>query len=83
LEEFTIDESTFLTLVTKCELERGRYIYLEDGKIKFDTYTMPPHAEVIVNVVKQLECQNNNPELFLGGTGGGGTPFINFPVDYV
>jgi hypothetical protein len=73
LEEFTIDEPTFVTLVTKRELEKGRFIYLEDGKIKFDTYTMPPHAEVIINIVKQIERQNSNPELFLGGTAGGGT----------
>jgi hypothetical protein len=83
LEEFTIDESIFLTLVTKCELEKGQYIYLEDEKIKFDTYTIPPHAEVIANVLTQIYVQNNNPQLFMGGTGGGRTPFINFLADYV
>ena len=56
LEEFIIDQST-LMLVTKREFEKARHIYLEDGKIKFDVYTMPPHAVVIINIVGQNECQ--------------------------
>jgi hypothetical protein len=81
LEEFTIDVPTFSILVTKREMEKGRYIYLEDGKIKFDTYTQPPHAEVINDVMMQIARQNDNPRLFIGGTAGGSAPLyllINF-----
>ena len=71
LEEFTLDSDQFRRLVTARELPKSRYIYLDEGKIKFDEWTQPPHAEVIVEVLVQIAMQDRPFRLFDGGTGGG------------
>lgn len=70
LDSFTIDSDTFLGMTRIKELNRGRYIYLEDGKIKFFTFTQPPHAEVIGRVLRQISRQDT-ADLFVDGSGGG------------
>ena len=71
LEEFTLDSHQFYRLVTTRETAKSRYIYLDEGKIKFDEWTQPPHAEVIGEVLEQIGMQNRPFRLFGGGTGGG------------
>jgi len=78
LEEFSLDSDQFRRLITSKELPRSRYIYLDEGKIKFDECTQPPHAEVIIEVVEQIAMQNRPFKLFDGGTGGGGCPYFGF-----
>ena len=39
LEEFLLDSDQFYRLVTARELPKSRYIYLDEGKIKFDEWT--------------------------------------------
>lgn len=70
LSEFIIDSKTFRHLAT---MKEAKFVYLEDGLIRFDECTLPPHGEVIVEVVKQIEAQNV-PTLFRGGTGNGTIP---------
>ena len=71
LEEFTLDADQFSRLVTARELPKSRYIYLDEGKIKFDEWTKPPHAEVISEILGQTFVQDLPFRLFDGGTGGG------------
>ena len=71
LEEFTLDSDQFHHLVTARELPKSRYIYLDEGKIKFDEWTQPPHAEVIGEVLVQVAMQDRPFRLFDCGTGGG------------
>ena len=52
-------------------MPKSRYIYLDQGKIKFDECTKPPHAEVIAEVLFQIISQDRPFRLFDGGTGGG------------
>lgn len=70
LSKYTLTSQEYYALVTDRELPSGRYIYLDDGKIIFDEWTMPPHAEVIVEVVEQIAAQNRLTKLFQGGSGG-------------
>ena len=55
LNNFTVDNDTFLALDKAKERVGGRYLYLEDGKIRLDTYTQPPHAEVIGEILRQSD----------------------------
>ncbi len=70
LDSFTVDSNTFLRMTRIKELDGGRYIYLEDGKIKFFTFTQPPHAEIIGRVLRQISRQDT-ADLFIDGSGGG------------
>ena len=70
LDSFTVDSDTFLRMARIKELNGGRYIYLEDGKIKFFTFTKPPHAEVIGRVLRQISRQDT-ADLFIDGSSGG------------
>ena len=70
LSKYTLTSREYYALVTDRELPSGRYIYLDDGKIIFDEWTMPPHAEVIVEIVEQIAAQNRPTKLFQGGTDG-------------
>jgi hypothetical protein len=54
LDSFTVDSDTFICMTRVEEVNRGRNIYLEDGKIKFFTFTQPPRAEVIGRVLRQI-----------------------------
>src|SRR5436309_2371934 len=58
LNNFTVDNDTFLALDKAKERVGGRYLYLEDGKIRLDTYTQPPHAEVIGEILRQITIQD-------------------------
>jgi hypothetical protein len=78
LDEFLLDSDQFYRLITARELPKARFIYLDEGKIKFDEWTQPPHAEVIIEVVEQIAMQNRPFRLFDGGTGGGGCPYFGF-----
>jgi hypothetical protein len=75
LDSFAVDSDTFLRMTRVKELNGGRYIYLEDGKIKFFTFTQPPHAEVIGRVLRQISRQDT-ADLFIDGSGGGILFFI-------
>ena len=75
LDSFTVDSDTFLRMTRVKELNGGRYIHLEDGKIKFFTFTQPPHAEVIGRVLRQISRQDT-ADLFIDGSGGGVLFFI-------
>jgi hypothetical protein len=70
LNNYTIDSDTFLALDKAKERVGGRYLYLEDGKIRLDTYTQPPHAEVIGEILRQITIQDN-VRLLISGSGGG------------
>lgn len=70
LNNFTVDSDTFLALDRAKERAGGRYIYLEDGKIQLDTYTQPPHAEIIGEILRQITIQDNL-RLLISGSGGG------------
>ena len=70
LNTYTIDSDTFLALDKAKERVGGRYLYLEDGKIRLDTYTQPPHAEVIGEILRQITIQDN-VHLLISGSGGG------------
>jgi hypothetical protein len=70
LDSFVVDSETFLRMTRVKELNSGRYIFLEDGKIKFYTYTQPPHAEIIGRVLRQISRQDV-ADLFIDGSGGG------------
>jgi hypothetical protein len=70
LATYTLTSPEFYTLVTDRELACGNHIYLDNGRIIFDTYTQPPHAEIIIEISDQIAYQNRNPKLFIGGTGG-------------
>jgi hypothetical protein len=69
------------------ETMSARFVYLDDGKVSFNNYTMPPHAEVIVEIVEQIGLQNRNPKLLQGGTGGSmsicGCPLTTTDVNLV
>jgi len=71
LEQFSLDSQEFYRLVTSRELPKSRYIYLQQGKVKFDEWTKPPHAEVIGEVILQIGLQDRPFGLFETGTGGG------------
>ena len=75
LEEFHLDSHEFYRLVTVRELPKSQYIYLEQGKIMFDEWTKPPHAEVIGEILVQIALQDRPFRLFDGGTGGGLYPY--------
>jgi sigma54-dependent transcription regulator len=60
----------FYELIANKETMSARLVYLDDGKVVFDQYTMSPHAEVIVEIIEQIGLQNRNPKLLQGGTGG-------------
>jgi hypothetical protein len=47
LDTYTLTSSQFYALVTDRELAGGNHIYLDNGRIIFDIYTQPPHAEII------------------------------------
>jgi hypothetical protein len=70
LQTYTLTSPEFYALVTDRELAGGNHIYLDNGRIIFDTYTQPPHAEIIGNIVIQVASRNRNPNLFDVGTGG-------------
>ena len=67
LLEFILDSKTFRQLVT---IKEAKFVYLEDGRIFFDEYTLPPHGEIIGEVSRQIVAQNV-PIIFAGGTGNG------------
>ena len=79
LDSFTVDSNTFLRLTRIKELNGGRHIYLEDGKIKFFTFTQPPHAEIIGRVLRQISRQDI-VDLFIDGSGGGILIYINLLI---
>ena len=79
LESFRVDTDTFLRMTRVKELDGGRYIYLEDGKIKFYTFTLPPHAEVIGRVLRQVSRQDT-ADLFIDGSGGGMMMYVCFLI---
>lgn len=60
LSDYIIDAETFHHLVTNMRSESAKYVYLEDGRIRFDEYTLPPHSEVIEEVICQIRVQNWN-----------------------
>lgn len=70
LNSYTVDSDTFLALDKAKERVGARYLYLEDGKIRLDTYTQPPHAEVIGEILRQIAIQDN-VRLLISGSGGG------------
>jgi len=70
LETYTLTSPEFYALVTDRELPGGNHIYLDNACIIFDTYTQPPHAEIIGNIIIQVASCNCNPRLFDAGTGG-------------
>jgi len=70
LSEFIIDSNTFHRLVTNKESEKTRFVYLEDGRIRFDEYTQPPHGEILTEVLEQIAAQNI-PKIFRSGSGNG------------
>ena len=70
LNNYTVESNTFLALDMAKERMGGRYFYLEDGKIRLDTYTQPPHAEVIGETLRQITIQDN-VRLLISGSGGG------------
>ena len=70
LHSFPVDCDTFLRITKIKELASGRYLYLEDGKIKFNTFTQPPHAEVLGRVMRQIARQDT-ADLFIDGSGDG------------
>lgn len=73
LSEFDVDAKTFQQLVT---IKEAKFIYLEDGRICFDELTLPPHGEIIGEVLDQINSQNV-PKIFRGGTGNGAFPQRN------
>jgi hypothetical protein len=78
LEEFKLSSEEFYGLVTARELPKSRYIYLDQGKIKFDEWTQPPHAQVIIEVAVQVALQDRPFRLFDGGTGEGNSCLFVF-----
>ena len=70
LYRFTLTSHQYYRYVNVTEHPGGRFIYLDNGKVCFDTWTMPPHAEVITEIIEQIALQNRNPKLFQSGTGG-------------
>ena len=71
LEEFQLTSDDFYRLVTARELPKARFIYLDQGKIRFDECTLPPHGQVIVEIVVQIALQDRPFGLFDGTTGEG------------
>ena len=69
LSEFTLSMDQFSALLIEKELAKGRFIYLENGRIKFDEWTMPPHAEVIGEIMAQITRQHVG-KLWISGSGG-------------
>ena len=67
LSEFTVDLKTFQQLVT---IKEAKFVYLKDGRICFDEYTLPPHGAVIGEVLGQISAQNV-PKILMSGTGDG------------
>jgi hypothetical protein len=68
LSQFTITSVEFYDLVTSRELERGRFIFLDEGRVKFDEATLPPHGAVIGEVIIQIGIQDRGYKLFIVGT---------------
>lgn len=75
LSEFTLSSDEFSALVLEKELSKGQFIYLENGRIQFDEWTMPPHGEVIGNIIIQIGRQDVM-DLFVSGTGTSAHVFI-------
>ena len=73
LSEFTLSTEQFYALVIEKELPKGRFIYLENGQIKFDEWTMPPHAEIIGEVMAQISRQD---VMHLWESGSGGSTYV-------
>lgn len=70
LAKYTVSSDEFARLVIEPELEKGRFISLHNGHIEFDECTLPPHGEIISEVMWQIESQDRlGGDLFLGGTG--------------
>jgi hypothetical protein len=71
LAKFTLSSDEYYALVTRRELERGRFIFLDEGKIIFDHATLSPHGEVIGEVMCQVSIQDRPHRLFISGTATG------------
>ena len=73
LSNMFITSEEFLRLVVCKELTKGRYVYLKDGRIGFNEFTIPPHGEVIGEVLLQIGIQDRQFGLFESGSGNGRT----------
>jgi len=68
LDAFTLTSDQYYSLITDRELPRGQFISLDNGKLIFNEYTLPPHGEVIMEIGEQISIQNR-PKLFQASTG--------------
>jgi hypothetical protein len=66
-----ITQEHFTKLIAAGEIPSGRFIYLDDHHINFDTRTVHPHGEIICEIASQICLQNRTSKLFRGGTGTG------------
>jgi hypothetical protein len=61
LESFTISRREYYEYIAKRE-DKVRHVYLQDGKIKFNAFTQPPHGTAIgiiqTQVIRQLPPDN-------------------------
>jgi hypothetical protein len=80
LEKFTLSSDEYYALVTKRELDCGRFIFLDEGKIRFDHVTLSPHGEIIGEVSQQIAVQDRPHRLFFSGTGNS-MSILGFPLN--
>ena len=66
-----ITQEHFTKLINAGEIPSGRFIYLNDHHINFDTQTVHPHGEIICEIAHQICLQNRTSNLFRGGIGTG------------
>ena len=79
LDSFTLTSEQYHMLVTDRELPCGQFISLHNGKLIFDEYTLPPHGQVITEILDQISVQNQ-PKLFQSSTGESLSPLRCFLI---
>ena len=60
LEKFTLTSAEFKTLVSAKEDSRLQHVYMDNGKIRFNYFTLKPHGDVIIEITSQISSQDQN-----------------------
>ena len=71
LDKYTLSAQDFKNLIAQKETEKMNHIYLEEGKIHFDEYTLNPHGNVIAEFFRQVHMQDAGYRILDGSSGDG------------
>jgi hypothetical protein len=60
LEKFSLTSAEFKTLVSAKEDSCLQHVYMDNGKIQFNHFTLTPHGDVIIEITNQISSQDQN-----------------------